>query len=257
MSNSAKTIFCPHCGAQGAHKHGMNTQRKVRYKCKHCFKTFTRRTSRIHSGSKLTDAEWKVAIKLFCLRGGVSGTDLARYFGWNRKTGQRVNRILRTLVKELEPTFIPGVSEWDEAVPIKNQWVIGGVSRHARKCLLQCIPNRRELQLSGFVNQYSDPDASFVCTDEHLGYCSVVNRLSVCHSREYVNSQMKFVHTNQIEGVWGHLKPLGKHIYRGFPRSTLPMYLSEFMFRYNYRDYEERCSILYALISRKSHTLLV
>jgi hypothetical protein len=160
-------------------------------------------------------------------------------------------------VKELEPNYIPCVSEWDEAVPIKGQWVIGGVSRHARRCILKCIPNRSELQLSGFVNKHSDPEAPFLCTDEHLGYIGVVNRLSVCHSKEYVHSHMRFVHTNQIEGLWGHLKPLGKHIYRGFPRSTLPMYLSEFMFRYNFRDYEQRCSILYALISRKSHTLLV
>ena len=257
MSNSAMLFFCPHCGAQGAHKHGLNTQRKTRYKCKHCFKTFTRRTKKIISGSKLTDTQWREAIKLFCFRAGCSGADLSRYFGWNAKTGQRVNRILRTLVQELEPTIIDGVSEWDEAVPIKNQWVIGGVSRNTRQCLLRCIPNRREMYLSGFVNKYSDPEAPFVCTDEHASYCGVVNRLSVCHAREYVNRQMRFVHTNQIEGVWGHLKPLGKHIYRGFPRSTLPMYLSEFMFRYNIRDYETRCSILYALLSRKSHTLLV
>ena len=101
MSNSAKLIFCPHCAAQGAHKHGINKQRKIRYKCKHCFKTFTHRTKRIHSGSKLSDAQWREVIKFFCLRSGVSGADVSRYFGWNRKTGQRVNRILRTLAQEL------------------------------------------------------------------------------------------------------------------------------------------------------------
>jgi transposase-like protein len=254
---SARTIYCRFCGCAGAKKYGRNRQRRQRYRCPHCLKTFTGRTNTHKSGSKLSDDQWQKGLEFFCLRAGMSGSDLARLLKINEKTARKMNQHFRTLVKQLEPTFISGVSEWDEAVPIKKQWVIGGVSRHARKCLLKCIPNRREIHLSGFVNKHSDPEAPFVCTDEHLGYCSVVNRLSVCHSREYVHHQMKFVHTNQIEGVWGHLKPLGKHIYRGFPRSTLPMYLSEFMFRYNFRDYEQRVNILTALLTRKTNSLLV
>lgn len=254
---SAAIKFCHHCGAQGVHKFGKDKQRRQRYKCNHCFKIFTRRTRTHKSGSQLSDETWKKGLELFCLRAGMSGSDMARLLRINVKTARKMNKHFRTLVKELEPSIIDGVSEWDEAVPIKGQWVIGGVSRNTRQCLLKCIPNRRELQLSGFVNTYSDPDAPFVCTDEHMGYIGVVNRLPVCHSKEYVHSQMRFVHTNQIEGVWGHLKPLGKHTYRGFPRSTLPMYLSEFMFRYNFRDYETRVDILSALLTRKTNSLLV
>jgi transposase-like protein len=254
---SATTIFCHHCGAQGAHKFGKDRKRRQRYKCNHCFKIFNRRTRTHKSGSQLSDDIWKKALELFCTRAGMSAADLARVLHINKKTAQKMNRHFRVLVQQLEPIMIPGISEWDEAVPIKNQWVIGGVSRHTKQCLLRLIPNRSERYLSGFVNTYSDPETAFVCTDEHLGYIGVVNRLTVCHSREYVNSQMKFVHTNQIEGVWGHLKPLGKHIYRGFPRKKLPMYLSEFMFRYNFRDYEQRVVILTALLTRKTNSLLV
>ena len=241
---------------KGVHKFGKNKQRRQRYKCKHCLKIFTRRTNTHKSGSQLSDTLWKKGLELFCTRAGCSAADLSRLLKINKKTAQKLNRHFRILTQELQPTCIPGVSEWDEAVMTK-QWVIGGVSGHARQCVLQCIPNRSECCLSGFVNQYSDPEAPFVCTDEHLGYIGVVNRLTVRHSTEFVNSQMTFVHTNQIEGVWGHLKPLGKHIYRGFPRSTLPMYLSEFMFRYNIRDYETRIDILSALLTRKTNSLLV
>jgi hypothetical protein len=85
----------------------------------------------------------------------------------------------------------------------------------------------------------------------------LLNRMTVCHAHGFVNPSARHVHTNTIEGVWGHLKPLGQHVYRGFPRQKLPAYLSEFMFRYNIRCYDTRLAVLSALLSRKSHTLLV
>lgn len=255
MSNSARTIFCRFCGASGAHKHGRDSCRRERYKCLHCRRTFTRRTNTAKSGSRLSDGDWSTAARLFGFRAGASGRDIARFFGWNEKTGQRMNRIFRSLVAPLQPHMLTGASEWDEAVPLRSQWVGGGVARGG-PCLLTPIPDRTERTLSTLVNRYSDPEG-MVFTDEHGGYCGVVNRWSVCHAREFVNSSARFVHTNTIEGVWGHLKPLGWHIYRGFPRSHLRQYLAEFMFRYNVRCYETRISVLSALISRKSHKLLV
>jgi hypothetical protein len=186
----------------------------------------------------------------------MSAADVARLMNINRKTAQKINRSFRAAVAALKPQQLPGVSEWDEALPLSGQWVLGGVSRGTRQCLLRCIPNRREETLSGFVNEHSDPEA-FVCTDEHLGYIGVVNRFSVCHAREFVHRSVPFVHTNRIEGVWGNLKPLGKHVYRGFPRKTLPMFLNEFMFRYNIRTYQTRVSVLSALLTRKTNSHLV
>ena len=253
---SARTIFCFHCGASGAHKYGKDRQRRQRYKCPHCSKIFNRRTRTLKSGSRLTDTQWNLAQELFCVSAGFSAADMARIMRINRKTAQKLNRSFRAAVGALKPQQLPGVSEWDEAVPLSGQWVAGGVSRNTRTCLLRCIPNRKEETLSGFVNAYSDPDA-FVCTDEHLGYIGVVNRFSVCHSKEFVNRSAPFVHTNRIEGIWGHLKPLGKHVYRGFPRTMLSMFLDEFMFRYNIRNYQTRVSVLSALLTRKTNSLLV
>lgn len=186
----------------------------------------------------------------------MSGTDLSRILHLNEKSGQRLNRIFRSLVTPLAPRLLPGNSEWDESVPVHAQWVAGGVSRKDGRCFLQKIPNRSEDTLTPFVEQHSDPEG-LVFTDEHGGYCGLLNRWTVCHSREFVNSMARFVHTNTIEGVWGQLKPLGWHIYRGFPRSHLPQYLSEFMFRYNLRSYETRVSVLSALITRKTNSFLV
>lgn len=256
MPKSARRIFCRFCGAVGAHRHGQDARRRARYKCLQCHRTFTGRTNTVQSGSRLSDGDWRDAAKLFSLRAGMSGRDLARFCGWNEKTGQRLNRVFRALVIPLAPKRLPGTSEWDEAVPLKEQWVLGGVSRDDGRCLLRCVPNRAEDTLTPLVERHSDPDGT-VFTDEWGGYCGLLNRMTVCHQQGFRNPIAPFVHTNTIEGIWGHLKPLGKHIYRGFPRKFLPQYLAEFMFRRNFRNYGNRFSVLSALISRKSHTVLV
>jgi len=227
----------------------------MRYKCLHCHKTFTGRSKTIKSGSKLNDTQWNTALRLFCTRAGMSAADLSRLMNINRKSAQKLNKTFRMLVKGLEPQWLPGASEWDEAV-VSKQWILGGVSRELKQCLMKPIPNRSENTLVPIVLKHSDADG-LVFTDEWLGYQSIVNRWSVCHSKEFVRSGASFVHTNSQEGVWGHMKPLSKHIYRGFPRQSLPEFLSEFMFRYNIREFDTRVSVLSALLSRKTHTVMV
>ncbi|MCI0457785.1 MAG: transposase [Gemmataceae bacterium] len=167
-----------------------------------------------------------------------------------------MNRIFRTAAGTLRFGQLPGFSEWDESVPVRFQWVVGGVSRSSGRCVLQAVSDRSEDTLTPLVVRNTDP-CGIILTDEWGGYCGLLNRMTVCHQQGFVNPMARHVHTNTIEGVWGHLKPLGQHLYRGFPRQTLPSYLSEFMFRYNIRSYDTRVSVLSALLSRKSHTLLV
>lgn len=253
---SARMIFCRFCGVGGAIRHGKDNRRRTRYKCGTCLRTFTNRTNTAKSGSQLSDDEWNIAVKLFSLRGGMSGADVARYLSVDRKTGQRLNRLFRTMARVVEPKKLSGPSEWDESTALKHQWVVGGVSRTLRQCIMTCVENRSERTLVPLVERSTDTD-SLIFTDEWGGYLGLMNHWTVCHAREFVRSGARFVHTNTQEGIWGHLKPMGWHLYRGFPSSTLRSYLSEFMFRYNIHCYETRVSVLSALLSRKTHTLLV
>ena len=252
---SQRSIFCRFCGASGSHRYGKTRTGRQRFQCPHCNKTFTRRTNTTKSGSQLSDYQWKVAIRLFSTRAGMSAADLARFLDINRKTAQRLNRAFRSLTNDLIPKKLPGTSEWDEAV-ISRQWMLGGVSRATRKCLIQCIPNRRAITLVPLVEKHSDAEG-MIMTDEWLGYHDIINRWSVCHAREFVRPEARFVHTNTQEGIWSHLKGLSRHTYRGFPVSSLSQFLAEFMFRYNLRDYDTRVSVLSALLTRKTNSLLV
>jgi len=179
----------------------------------------------------------------------MSGVNLSQFLGRNRTTGQKLNRLFRGLVMPLQPSSIPGVSEWDESM-FSKQWVLGGVSRDTEQCLLQCVPDRREETLCPRVLRAAGPEG-LIFTDEWGGYNDLYRHMTVCHSREFVNSSMRFVHTNRIEGIWGYAKTLSWHTYRGIPRNSLPYFLSEVMFRYNVRRYETRVSVLSALLSRR------
>lgn len=248
-------IFCRFCGAEGALRFGKDARRRQRYSCPHCRRTFTNRTNTVKSGSHLHDGQWELAAKLFCTRAGLPGTDLAHVLDADPKTGQRLNRILRSLTVGLQPRRIPGASEWDEST-FSGQWVLGGVSRLTRQCLLRCIPDRSERTLCPLVEAAAGTDG-LVFTDEWGGYNDLYRHMTVCHAREFVNTRMRFVHTNTQEGIWGHAKTLSWHIYRGFPRISLPQFLSEVMFRYNLPVYQTRVSVLSALLSRKINTVLV
>jgi transposase-like protein len=252
---SAKVIFCRWCGCAGASRFGTDARRRRRYHCPHCSRTFTGRTNTAKSGSRLSDREWELAVRLFASRGGMSGADLARVLGYGRRTGQRANRACRGLVARLAPQSLPGPTEWDESV-FSRQWVLGGVSRITRQCVLLCIADRSERTLVRLVDRCTEGDNP-VFTDEHGGYIGLLNRWTVCHSREFVNSQARFVHTNGIEGVWGHAKELSRHVYRGFPKRSLPQLLAEFCFRYNHRSYQTRLAVLSALLSRRKINTLV
>jgi len=188
---SARTIFCRFCGVGGAHRHGVDARRRMRYKCPHCERTFTGRTNTMKSGSHLSDDDWRSVIRCFSLRGGMCGADIARFLGKNPKTGQKYNRALRALVTSLIPLQLPGASEWDESTALRFQWVLGGVSRLSHQCMLRCIDNRSEGTLVPIVEQYTDGESP-VMTDEWLGYISLINRWSVCHSREFVGLMGNF-----------------------------------------------------------------
>jgi transposase-like protein len=184
----------------------------------------------------------------------MSAEDLGRVLCLNRKTAQKLNRMMRHLTTDLHPRTLPGVSEWDESM-FSKQWVLGGVSRETRQCFLQIVPNRTEETLTPLVEKHSDPEG-LIFTDEWGGYINLVRHMTVCHAREFVNSQARFVHTNTQEGIWGHAKALSWHTYRGIPKPSLPQFLSEIMFRYNMRNYKTRFAVLSALLSRKTNSLL-
>jgi len=253
-----KSPPCPHCGGVEIYRHGRNKQRRIRYRCTYCRKTFCNRTGTVRIRSHISDKQWMDSIRLFSLRGGISGADLARFLERERKTGQRVLRILREQTTRLPVPKLEGIVEADETTMTKK-WIWGAVSRKTGQVLLKRVHRRDENTLTRLVFTHTDKEAHLF-TDEWGGYHHLWHHrfhLTVNHSKEFVSPLCSRIHTNTQEGVWGLIKPLAISVYRGIPKKKLNIYLREFMFRYNLKDYDQRVRVLKSYTSEKFHTLWV
>ena len=254
--HNKKSPPCPHCGGIEVYRHGRNKQKRLRYKCKYCNKTFCNRTNTPRFNSHITDSQWKESAKLFSLRNGISGSDLARFLGIERKAGQRIARTLRKQMAKLPVPKLNGVVEVDETT-ITRKWVWGAVCRDNSQVVLKKIYKRDEDTLMRLITKYTTKE-SHLFSDEWRGYWNLWSRrfhMTVNHSKEFVSPFSNQIHTNRQEGVWGLIKPFAIHTYRGIPKKTLNEYLKEFMFRYNLKDYNHRVAALKSYLSLNFHTV--
>lgn len=245
-------IICSLCGSVGTVvKWGKSKQKRTRYRCSACKKTFCNRTKTVRFKSRITDEKWNNLPRLLAMRTHPSGADLGRLLNQSSRSGQQLMRKIRQIMPSPLSGSISGIAELDETT-FRGQW-IGGARQ--RKGGLKLIPlaNRGMKTMNSFVDRLVSPEAT-VFTDEWRGYLEVGlkrNHYTVCHAREFVSEHCKAIHTNSIEGVWGHAKPLAWHTYRGYP--NISDFLREICFQFNL-NYTERCNYLNAQFSRLCHS---
>lgn len=236
---------CPHCGVTGCRftKWGKTKQKRTRYRCPKCIKTFTNRTGTIRYRSHITDTEWKTVAKLQALRTCPSGADIAKFLGKNRKTGQRILRLLKGFMPPSQAgPPLKGIVEFDESW-MQKTWIVGGISRRSGKLKLYPTQYRDASTLREIVNHACFYNATAV-TDEWKGYCLLRHdrpHYTINHSKHFVDKYFPGVHTQQIEGVWGRSKPLAKHTHRGY--HNLQLFLNHACFLHNF-SHHERTSFL-------------
>jgi transposase-like protein len=114
--------------------------------------------------------------------------------------------------------------------------VIGAISRKGN-VVCQIIENTDERTLTKFVRETVSSRVRLVATDDSRSYQNLgdegFRHQTVNHSRnEYVRGN---VHTNSIENFWSLLKRGVLGTYHNVSRKYLPLYLNEFVFRYNNR----------------------
>lgn len=91
---------------------------------------------------------------------------------------------------------------------------------------------------------------SCIITDENSSYRGIGNEYlgghhTVCHSaKEYVRGD---IHSNTVEGFFSSVKSGLNGIYHSVSKEHLHRYMSEFEFRYNYRELEDGERVLAAL----------
>lgn len=146
-------------------------------------------------------------------------------------------------VVEVDETFIGGKDKnrhKAKRVGIQGGWaktgVVGAIARKGN-VTCQIIDNTDERTLTKFVKQAVSDKVTLLATDEWSSYQNLVDegyrhRVIKHKTGEYVRGS---VHTNTIENFWSLLKRGVLGTYHNVSRKYLPLYLNEFVFRYNNR----------------------
>jgi len=236
---------CPRCGEN---KHWR--VRRGKLKCSSCRREW--QPGRLPLS--LTRTEWRRVAHLFVL--GLSTKQVAEEAGLERK---RVLRALSTIRKALlldPPEAFSGIVEVDEtyvggkrrnqrraarAVKVKHgrgtmKAAVFGIRCRSGQVWAEVVPDLDANTLMASIRAHVAA-GSVVCSDELRSYTGVaaqgyVHRLVRHCDGQY--SDGRGTHINGLEGFWGYLKR--RLVSRGgIRRERLPLFLNEYVWRYNHR----------------------
>ena len=232
------------------------------YWCKNTNKHFNVKTGTIFENSKIPLQKWFVAIWLITShKKGISSVQLSKDIGVTQKTGwfmlQRIRKcfekdnhtVLRNEV-EVDETYVGGKernksqqktsgTKGLQGRSIRTKTPVIGMVERKGKIVSHIISDAKSSTLIPAILDVVDKN-TIIYTDEWKGYNTVGDyyvHLSVKHKdNEFVNGK---IHTNTIENFWGLLKRGLLGIYHNISKKHLQMYIDEFVFRYNTRNYED------------------
>lgn len=238
-------IPCPKCG----HRFG-NTIRRGYRRCRQCRYEWRHQALPL----QLTKNEWKAVLRWFAL--GLSSNQIAEQTELPKQRILRALNYTRLVMAQDVPTVFSGIVEVDETY-------LGGQWKNKRKAIrAQGTKRGRGTSKQPVFGIYArggvvwaeivdDVEAktlqpliyhqvrkgSTVCSDTWRGYTGIamqgyVHRLVNHGEGEY--SDTKGTHINGLEGFWGYLKrQLAAK--GGIRRERLPLYLGEYVWRFNHR----------------------
>jgi len=274
----AQGLRCVYCGChklkvKEPHYH----QYYRRYTCLSCGRTFNDKTRTLFADSHLSMREWLWGIHLFVT--GRSAEHMAQELGCNRKTAQRLRRLLQlSLFTQRFAQTLQGPVEIDEIYIIsglkgraggwalnrpprrrglkkrgRGDWpgdkppVLGLVDRQGQVYLI-ALANVQTKTIQPFIERLVARGAQ-VYTDE----CSIYRFLkrsgylheTVNHGRkEYARGE---AHVNGVEGLWSLVRSYLRS-YRGVSKVYLPLYLAHIEFQHNHRDLNDWALLIEVLV---------
>lgn len=248
---------CKNCGGKKYWKLG-----RGEYRCRVCKTDFRRY---LNSSIRLARNDWIKIIDLFLI--GANSPVIAGQMRKNIKTVAKALKILRVAMAKDVPNTFSGVIEVDETYlggqkKNKNKKQLkkeiekfGKISRSGFGTTKQPVFGILERNGKVFAELVSDTQAidlipiitkkvkvgSKICSDTYRSYkglatAGYVHRTVEHRTKEYVKGKN---HINGLEGFWGYLKrKLASK--GGVRRIYLPLFLGEYVWRYNNRKTDIR-----------------
>ena len=242
-------ITCPGCGVVGAQFHAMSKRRA--FACQECGHHIYPCAGTIFHKSSTKLTNWFFAMYLMTsTRHGVAAKELERQIGCTYKTAWRMASELRKLMASADYRGkLSGHVEVDEMYHgpkgdkrrgrkggIKNKSILFGAVEREGNIRVGVVPNTKMATLEGVILENVEK-GSRIDSDDNLAYRALpligYEHHSVNHSKdEWVRGN---VHTNTIEGHWGHFRRavLGTHVH--ISKKHLWKYAAEFSYRRNMR----------------------
>jgi transposase-like protein len=260
-SKDGENAHCPKCDQTRRFKRYDTKQRRQSWTCTGCGHHIHPTAGTIFEKSSRPLTDWFYVMYLVSTsRCGIAAKQVERELGCNYKTAWRMlNRVRNELMSQDENEPLSGEVEADETfvggkskrlgekrkagrptmATNKKTPVFAMVERKGR-IVAQTVPDARAVTLMPLVQQFVLPE-TMIFTDEWHAYWTLGN-LGYRHRR--VNHKQNIyvsgnVHTNTIEGFFGHFKTDVRGTHHAISRRWLNSYLNEWVWKWNHRHDDE------------------
>jgi transposase len=258
-SEDGEHATCPKCEQERSFKRYATKQRRQSWTCTGCGHHIQPTAGTIFHKSSTSLHLWFYAIYLVSSsRCGIAAKQLEREIGVNYKTALRMLHLIRQDLMpqdneplsgevEVDETYIGGRARASETRGMtraeairfgmaKRSIVFAAVERGGN-VRARLIPNSQAQTLIPATREYVLP-GSMVFTDDWqpyrtLGRFGYVHRRINHSARIYVDGD---VHTQTIDGFFGHFKTDVRGTHHSISTRWLPGYLNEWVWKWNHRD---------------------
>lgn len=256
-SADGENAYCPKCERERRFKRYVTKQRRQSWTCLGCGHHIHPTAGTIFAKSSRPLTDWFYVMFLVSQsRCGIAAKQVERELGCNYKTAWRMlNKVRTELMRqddeplsgevEADETFIGGKPHVGDRRPKNSHWdrkptVFGAVERGGR-IKAEVVRNSRASVLQPKVREFVVP-GSMLFTDEYHAYKGLGGKGGYYHrrirhaARIYVRGD---VHTNTIEGFFGHFKTDVRGTHHSISHRWLPSYLNEWVWKWNRRKDDE------------------
>ena len=252
-------VHCPRCGNPKVYD--LKT-RKWHWQCEECAPDgyrFSIITGTIFENTNKPLRDWYRVIHLMLVsKKGMSSRQIWRYMGFGSlKTAWLMCHKVRVAlmedieqlggIVEVDETFVGGLAKnrhWDKrgkgggtgGIGSGKTPIVGAVSRKGN-VVARVVANVNSATLTAFVREAVSHRVSLLCTDQYPGYNPLdkeYRHATVDHARG--QCVIGAIHTQTIEGLRSIFKRGVVGTFHKMSCKYMPLYVTEFQFRYNNRE---------------------
>jgi transposase len=227
------------------------------YTCAHCGANVHPMAGTIFQDTRTPLRMWFYAIYLFVTtRHGVSGKELQRQLGVTYKTAYRMGMQIRKLMEaadlgglltghvEIDEAYVGGRRPGKRGRGAAGKTIVVGMVERGGRMAAKVVPDVRKDTLRDVVLENVEPGA-VVSTDELISYGLLTGdgytHGAVKHGAKewswYDWRSGETFHTNSVEGFWRLFKSSVRSTHIHISGEKMPLYLAEFCYRSNHRQF--------------------